>query len=232
MRRNAKHPLQSAWTLAFGGVSVPGERKASRSWQGSTRHALPAFAFVEDLWALWAQLAPPSRWNIGTTAYLFRESTQPSWEAWPSGGTWTLTFERSALSADAADATWMHLVLAAVGEQLASSPNEVCGVEYAVRKAGVRVNVWTRDAADASRQREVVARLRRLCSGRLPADATWTYIAHDERKRQQSLAKSGQLLPDAATAPLLELYTELRSEIEEPLTSTASRMRSSNAASQ
>ena len=177
---------------------------------------LPPFAFVEDFWALWAQLAPPSRWHVGTTTYFFREGLQPSWEAWPSGGAWSLTLERAHVGGEVVDATWQALVLALIGEQLAVVPLEICGAELAIRKTGARLAVWTRTAADAAAQHQVVGHLRRLCSVLLP-DMTWTYTAHADRKRQHSVVQSpsGRRLAVAEEiwAPL---YTESRSDVPRP----------------
>ena len=219
-----KHVLHRPWEFSVGGVSVcqpssssPGKLSTtSASWKIG-RHMLPPFAFVEDFWALWAQLAPPSRWHVGTTTYFFREGLQPSWEAWPSGGAWSLTLERAHVGGEVVDETWQALVLALIGEQLAVVPLEICGAELAIRKTGARLAVWTRTAADAAAQHQVVGHLRRLCSVLRPEDMTWTYTAHADRKRQHSVVQSpsGRRLAVAEEiwAPL---YTESRSDVPRP----------------
>ena len=65
---------------------------------------------MEDLWSLWARLAPPSKWPTGTTAYFFRDGFEPSWEAWRSGGAWSLSLARTdGIPSEAVDAAWQAL---------------------------------------------------------------------------------------------------------------------------
>ncbi len=218
---DAKHLLQCPWELSVGGISVrtpscSSGNLATTSWKDG-RHLLPSFAYVEDFWALWAQLQPPSRWHIGTTSYLFREGMQPSWEAWPGGGAWSLTLERTQVGGDVVDATWQALVLALIGEQLALDIGEICGAELALRKTGARVGVWTRTAENAGAQHEVAGNLRRLCSAQLPKELIWTYTAHAERKRQHSVVRSasGRRLA-AAEEAWAPLYAEARTAVPPP----------------
>ena len=56
---------------------------------------MPAFSSVESFWALWSRLVPLSALKRGAI-YMFREHTKPTWESWPDGGKWELSFAADA----------------------------------------------------------------------------------------------------------------------------------------
>ena len=194
-----KHALHTPWVLSFAGQSHSrgGSRNSSRNDWKEGKHLLPGVAFAEDLWAQWARVVPPSKWPPGTTAYLFRDGLEPSWEAWPSGGAWTLSLDCASVPANQVDTMWLHLAMAAVGEQLSIDvpPAELCGAELAVRRTAFRLSCWTRSADDECVQRAVLRRLRIALKESLPADVargcTWQYFAHHERRRQMATSRSG-----------------------------------------
>ena len=70
---------------------------------------------------------------------------RPEWEDTQNkhGGRWAYTFKGS----KANDDTWLHMMLAAIGETLEDEEdNEVMGVVVNIRKAFWRVGLWTRTA--------------------------------------------------------------------------------------
>jgi len=166
-----KHHLHSAWTLSA---------TTKNDWR-NRMELNPPFAFVEDFWVVFQRLEPPSRWPHGCSLYLFRAGLEPAWEAWPDGGAWSVTLESGSLTAEALDATWTGVVLAAVGEQLAVTPEEICGCEFSVRRGGARCSVWTRSANDEDTQRAVGLSLRRV----LPAEgiSALSYTTHTAKRR-------------------------------------------------
>ena len=203
----AKHLLNGGWELSVAGVGASGRGgKPARRWED--RQRITCVRFVEEFWSIFSRLEPPSRWPSPATCYLFREGLEPSWEAWPAGGTVRLGFVRAALADDDLDSSWLRLCLAALGEQLAHQPAHVCGVELAVRRrpASVRLCVWTRTAADTQ---AIISRLRDLVSpptscwraqpdddsgAELPPEPPpWEFVAHQESRRSHAASERQQV---------------------------------------
>jgi len=70
---------------------------------------------------------------------------RPEWEDIQNkhGGRWAYTFKER----KANDDIWLHVLLAAIGEQLEDEgDNEVMGVVVNIRKAFYRIGLWTRSA--------------------------------------------------------------------------------------
>ena len=189
------HPLHTGWTIRLD----PEQRtRGSSSWLDGL-HALPAFSSVESFWALWSRLVPLSALKRGAI-YVFREHTKPSWESWPDGGKWELSFAADA-PADAVDALWEALTLALVGEQLwlGARPERICGAVAGVRGRGVRrLGVWTADAEE----RDVAtlgARLRELLRPLPPGCDELVFSPHAGARRgatrsRFTLAEDGESL--------------------------------------
>lgn len=71
---------------------------------------------------------------------------RPEWEDPQNkhGGRWAYTFKER----KANDDIWLHVLLAAIGEQLEDdNDNEVMGVVVNIRKAFYRIGLWTRSSA-------------------------------------------------------------------------------------
>lgn len=70
---------------------------------------------------------------------------RPEWEDPQNkhGGRWAYTFKER----KANDDIWLHVLLAAIGEQLEDeADNEVMGVVVNIRKSFYRIGLWTRSA--------------------------------------------------------------------------------------
>ena len=189
------HALHTGWTIRLD----PEQRtRGSSSWLDGL-HALPAFSSVESFWALWSRLVPLSALKRGAI-YVFREHTKPTWESWPDGGKWELSFAADAPAA-AVDALWEALALALVGEQLwlGARPERICGAVAGVRGRGVRsLGVWTSDAEE----RDVAtlgARLRELLRPLPPGCDELVFSPHAGARRgatrsRFTLAEDGESL--------------------------------------
>jgi translation initiation factor 4E len=100
---------------------------------------------VEDFWSMYNHILPPSQIPSGTTYYVFKEGIRPEWEnpKCIDGGEWIFSFGNKLRNR--ADEWWLYLVLACIGENFEESDG-LCGCAIAVRKAQIRLSVWTSTA--------------------------------------------------------------------------------------
>lgn len=90
-------------------------------------------------------ITPASELAQKSDYHLFKAGVRPEWEDPQNkfGGRWAYTFKER----KANDDVWLHLLLAAIGEQLEDdADNEVMGVVVNIRKAFYRIGLWTRSA--------------------------------------------------------------------------------------
>lgn len=91
-------------------------------------------------------ITPASELAQKSDYHLFKSGVRPEWEDPQNkhGGRWAYTFKER----KANDDIWLHVLLAAIGEQLEDeSDNEVMGVVVNIRKSFYRIGLWTRTAA-------------------------------------------------------------------------------------
>lgn len=194
--------------------------RSKKSWSEEERHALGTVVTVEDYWSLTAQLEPPSALPVGCALLVFRaaEASEASWEAFPGGGAWELRLGAEGPPASVHEA-WQATLVAALGEQLVApgtDAGEVCGARLTRRRAGWKLAVWTRTAADSEAQLAVGHALRALLRPTLPAEALdgLAYVAHAAARRR---ASAGRSLDGAEEAPPLYTCAAPKSECESPL---------------
>jgi len=137
-----KHPLQNSWTIWY---DNPGKRTNQASW-GDHLRKITTFDTVEDFWRVFNNLKPASTLAQGSNYHIFKEHIEPKWEdaANSKGGKWTVSIPPKNRNTSL-DQTWLWTVLAIIGETT-RSPDDVCGMVVSIRKAGDRVQVWTKDA--------------------------------------------------------------------------------------
>jgi len=148
---SVKHPLQNNWTIWY---DNPQKRTNQASW-GDHLKKITTFSTVEDFWRVFNNLKPASSLAQGSNYHIFKENIEPKWEdaANSKGGKWTVTVPPKNRST-ALDQMWLWTVLACIGETFLS-PDDVCGVVVSVRKAGDRVQIWTRDATNEQACRDI-----------------------------------------------------------------------------
>lgn len=82
--------------------------------------------------------------------HLFKQGVRPEWEDAQNkhGGKWAFQFkDKKAINIDA---LWLHVMLAAIGENLEDEDdNEVMGVVVNVRRGFYRIGLWTRTVGKA-----------------------------------------------------------------------------------
>lgn len=193
-----KTALHSEWVLSVVCPVQQGTRTRAAATAWADRlHAVPPFASVEDFWAVYEAVAPPSALQSGGEIYVFRETGQPpSWETWPTGGQWRLPVAASS-SGESVDGLWLSVLLALLGEQLTEPGeafDEVVGATICVRSQGYRIGVWTRNAAEEALQKRIGARLlahaRAAGADSSDEDAPLAYVPHVDARQGKSVAST------------------------------------------
>jgi translation initiation factor 4E len=95
-------------------------------------------------------ITPTSDLALKSDYHLFKRGVRPEWEDSQNkhGGKWAFQFkDKKAINIDA---LWLHVMLAAIGENLEDEEdNEVMGVVVNVRRGFYRVGLWTRSVGKA-----------------------------------------------------------------------------------
>jgi len=146
-----KHPLQNGWTIWY---DNPGKRTNQASW-GDHLRKITTFDTVEDFWRVFNNLKPASSLPQGSNYHIFKEHIEPKWEdtANAKGGKWTVSVPPKSRGSSL-DQMWLWTILACIGETI-RAPDDVCGLVVSVRKAGDRVQIWTRDATNENACRDI-----------------------------------------------------------------------------
>lgn len=99
-------------------------------------------------------ITPTSELALKADYHLFKKGVRPEWEDMQNkhGGKWAFQFkDKKAINIDA---LWLHVMLAAIGENLEDEDdNEVMGVVVNVRKGFYRIGLWTRTIGKAQGSR-------------------------------------------------------------------------------
>jgi len=177
---SVKHPLQNSWTIWY---DNPGKRSNQASW-GDHLKKITTFSFVEDFWRVFNNLKPASTLAQGSNYHIFKEQIEPKWEdsANSKGGKWTVSIPPKSRNS-ALDQMWLWTVLAVIGETF-DSPDDVCGLVVSVRKAGDRVQVWTKDALNEQACRDIGRSLKRNLE--MPDNIIIGYQSHADSMKKAS----------------------------------------------
>jgi len=175
---SVKHPLQNSWAIWY---DNPGKRSNQASW-GDHLKRITVVSFVEDFWRVFNNLKPASALAQGSNYHIFKEFIEPKWEdsANSKGGKWTLSIPPKSRGSSL-DQLWLWTVLACIGETFAS-PDDVCGIVVSVRKAGDRVQIWTRDATNEQACRDIGRSLKAALE--LPESTIIGYQSHADSMKK------------------------------------------------
>jgi len=179
-----KHPLQNGWTIWY---DNPGKRTNQASW-GDHLRKITTFDTVEDFWRVFNNLKPASSLPQGSNYHIFKEHIEPKWEdsANSKGGKWTVSVPPKSRGSSL-DQMWLWTILACIGETI-RAPDDVCGLVVSVRKAGDRVQIWTRDATNEQACRDIGRSLKETLE--LPDNIVIGYQSHaDSMKKSNSRNK-------------------------------------------
>lgn len=179
-----KHPLQNGWTIWY---DNPGKRTNQASW-GDHLRKITTFDTVEDFWRVFNNLKPASSLPQGSNYHIFKEHIEPKWEdtANAKGGKWTVSVPPKSRG-NTLDQMWLWTVLACIGETI-RAPDDVCGLVVSVRKAGDRVQIWTRDAANEQACRDIGRSLKEALE--LPDNIVIGYQSHADSMKKSSSSRN------------------------------------------
>lgn len=179
-----KHPLQNSWTIWY---DNPGKRTSVASW-GDHLRRITSFDTVEDFWRVFNNLKAASTLQQGSNYHLFKEHIEPKWEdpINSKGGKWTVNVPPKNRTT-ALDQMWLWTILACIGETI-NSPDDVCGIVVSIRKAGDRVQIWTRDANNEAACRDIGRSLKETLE--LPDNVVIGYQSHADSMKKSSSAKN------------------------------------------
>jgi len=175
---SVKHPLQNSWTIWY---DNPGKRSNQASW-GDNLKKITSFGTVEDFWRVFNNLKPASTLAQGSNYHIFKEHIEPKWEdpINSKGGKWTVAIPPKSRNSSL-DQMWLYTILACIGETFLS-PDDVCGMVVSVRKAGDRVQIWTRDATNEQACRDIGRSLKECLE--LPANTIIGYQSHADSMKK------------------------------------------------
>lgn len=175
-----KHPLQNGWTIWY---DNPGKRTNTASW-GDHLRKITTFDTVEDFWRVFNNLKPASTLPQGSNYHIFKEHIEPKWEdpANARGGKWTVSVAPKSRGTSL-DQMWLWTVLACIGETI-RSPDDVCGLVVSIRKAGDRVQIWTKDAHNEVACREIGRSLKETLE--LPDSTIIGYQSHSDSMKKSN----------------------------------------------
>ncbi|EPB93114.1 hypothetical protein HMPREF1544_00188 [Mucor circinelloides 1006PhL] len=139
-----KHPLQNTWTLWF---DNPGKKASAQSWADNLKEIINIDT-VEDFWSTFNNVAKVNHLGPSSNYHLFKQGIRPEWEdeANAEGGKFGIQFPKNK-AGDAINEYWMYLLLAVIGEQLATD-EEICGAVISVRKSFYRIALWVKTSDD------------------------------------------------------------------------------------
>lgn len=187
------HPLKQRWTFWY----LNDQR--TLSWEERLK-AICTFSTVEEFWALYNNIRPPS--GLATTCdyNVFKEGIQPMWEVEENakGGRWLINIEKGRPQ-EIMDLIWLETIIATIGEQFGQDQELICGLVCNVRSKGSKISVWTRDhTADEGNLRIGNILRQKLLSANIPSHLpnvplfdTLRYEDHDScQKKSGSVVKA------------------------------------------
>lgn len=133
------HPLKRRWTYWY----LNDDRQVQ--WEDRLKKVC-TFETVEEFWALYNNIRPPSGLNNTCDYNVFKDNIQPMWEVPENanGGRWLINIEKGTSPA-VMDLIWLEILIAMIGEQFGEEMEQICGLVCNVRNKGSKISVWTRD---------------------------------------------------------------------------------------
>jgi len=140
--------LHSTWTLY---VDQRPDSGSSLADYAQNLRKIYTFSTIEEFWNVFESIPGTSELPIKCSYHLMRGTRRPIWEDKENknGGYWTFKCQKN-YSAD----IWRNLVLAAVGEQFVTSPNnpnadKIVGITFGSRFNSDHFQVWNENSKEA-----------------------------------------------------------------------------------
>jgi len=136
----AKHPLENRWSMWYF------KNDKQKDWKDNHK-IISSCDTIEDFWALFNHLKPPSGLQAGCDYSFFKEGIEPMWEDPRNveGGRWLINLQRPQRNCDL-DKYWMEALMCLIGEIFDPYADEICGAVVNIRPKGDKLAIWTGDA--------------------------------------------------------------------------------------
>jgi len=171
-----EHPLEDKWTFWRDTPS----RAVGKGFGWKPPAKVGSFCTVEQFWAVFQSLEPPSKLPAGSNYHLFKEGIKPVWEDRHNvnGGKWVLELRHCpGLRLDDA---WEDLILETIGENFPHS-SEICGLVASMRRGADKIALWTRCGASTADEPVVLCIGRHIKTAlRIPPEKTIGYQLHSD----------------------------------------------------
>ncbi|CEP07933.1 hypothetical protein [Parasitella parasitica] len=170
---NVKHPLQNTWTLWFDSP----KKGNAQSWADNLKEIIDIDT-AEDFWSTLNNVAKVNHAPLNSNYHLFKQNVRPEWEdeANANGGKFSIQFPKNK-TGDVINEYWTYLLLAVIGEQLATE-EEICGAVVSVRKSYYRIALWVKTCDDEQKIEEISKQLRATL--KLSEDISIDFTPHDK----------------------------------------------------
>jgi len=125
------HSLHTPWTFWYC-------KKPSK--QGNFETALVSMGTchsIEEFWGFYSRLKRPNELPPNSNLHLFRGSTRPMWENFPTGGHWVLHMKKNSVLLAR---MWEELLISCIGE--AFEEPDVLGVVLSIRPKEDAFYLW------------------------------------------------------------------------------------------
>ncbi|KAI9468253.1 MAG: translation initiation factor eIF 4e-like domain-containing protein [Benjaminiella poitrasii] len=190
MDYSVKHPLQNTWTLWF---DNPGKKANAQSWADNLKEII-SFDTVEDFWGTMNNIAKINHLAPNSNYHLFKQGVRPEWEdeANAEGGKFSIQFPKNK-AGDAINEYWTHLLLAVIGEQLATE-EEICGAVISVRKTFYRIALWIKSSKETEMIEKISEQVRETLN--LSEDIPIEFHVHNEAAAKVAAALAATSLED------------------------------------
>ncbi|KAK9774233.1 putative Eukaryotic translation initiation factor 4E type 2 [Seiridium cardinale] len=144
-----------------------------------TLHPMAKCSTVEEFFAIYKCLKPPSRVQLMTDYHLFKSGIRPIWEDKENkeGGKWVLRLKKGV-----ADRYWDEILFACIGGQLCDESSQVNGVVLSVRNGEDVISIWT--ASTEGKVRKIRDSMKSIL--KCPPNTRFDFKSHDESLSQRA----------------------------------------------
>jgi translation initiation factor 4E len=144
------HPLETSWSFWWDSkLQRNADQSSSAAYKSyeQSLHKIGTFSTVEGFYRHYAFIQRPDDLPKDHNLFLFRHTTTPAWESFPSGGCWIVKVRKHN---GVINRLWEELVFACIGEWLEDP--EIVGVCLSTRARDDNISVWHKGTnGDAAR---------------------------------------------------------------------------------
>lgn len=144
-----------------------------------TLHPMAKCSSVEEFFAIYKCLKPPSKVPLMTDYHLFRNGIRPIWEDKENkeGGKWVLRLKKGV-----ADRYWDDILFACIGGQLCDDSTQINGVVLSVRNGEDVISIWT--ASTGGKVLKIRESMKSIL--KCPPNTRFDFKSHDESLTQRA----------------------------------------------